>query len=88
MDKLKNEKFESTSTQLYLSSNHYFDLRWNSMLKKLWDYYIEFGTLIVSSSYDKRLQQWTGAVRQQNKNGTLSRERKKCLDAIGFNWEP
>ena len=27
-------------------------------------------------------------VRQQQKNGTLSIERKKCLDEIGFNWEP
>ncbi|MBE0421357.1 Helicase associated domain protein [Pseudoalteromonas nigrifaciens] len=58
------------------------------MLNKLWRYYLKFGTLVVASRYDKQLQQWTGAMRQQQKNGTLSIERKKCLDEIGFNWEP
>lgn len=61
---------------------------WDSMLDKLVQYKAVHGDCSVPRHYkeDPSLGGWVGRNRYVGRIGTISEDRKKKLDAIGFNW--
>ncbi|MDA7624104.1 Helicase associated domain protein [Akkermansiaceae bacterium] len=60
---------------------------WETQFKKLLNYKKEHGDCLVPYKYDKKLANWIGFQRTRWKKGTLSPDRIKRLNEIGFVWE-
>lgn len=59
---------------------------WEEMFKKLQQYFEKHGNCLVPTKWpeDPQLGMWINNQRRRHK--TLSPERKKMLDSIGFVW--
>ena len=63
------------------------ETQWEAGFKELLAYQAEHGNINVPLSA-KGLGSWIGNQRRHRKNGHLSEEKIKQLDAIGFEWNP
>ena len=63
------------------------DLAWLEHYQNLVDYKEKFGNCNVNSK-DSVLGGWVRCQRKANNKQALRKDRKKMLDAIGFNWDP
>jgi len=66
-----------------------WDAKWNAMYEQLKQYHTEHGNSDVPNDYeaDQPLAEWVKAHRLQRKKKTLSDEKIKLLDEIGFTWK-
>ncbi len=64
------------------------DVVWNAMLKKLMAFRKKHGTCDVPSQWpdDPHLANWVANQRHRKKMGSLSPDRAKKLDEVGFVW--
>ena len=67
------------------------EYEWNKMYKLAEEYYHEYGDLLAPALYKtssgKNLGQWISDTRKAYKNGSLSPEKIKKLEAIGMVWD-
>ena len=67
-----------------------FDTKWMRMYHKLIEYKKKFNSVNVHHYYDddRELGEWVSTQRRLYKNNTISSDRSKKLDSIGFSWNP
>lgn len=70
----------------YIKEEKKNDVLWNSYLKRLWDWYMDTGTFVVSKKEDEQLQTWTNTQRSLYKRGKIRTDRLMALSSIGFEW--
>ena len=67
------------------------EYKWNRMYKLAEEYYYEHGDLLVAGSYKtssgENLGIWISAARQDYKDGNLSPDKIKKLEAVGMVWD-
>ncbi len=66
------------------------DTMWEQMFAELVDYKSRYGDCNVPDKWseNRKLSGWVNTHRQFRKRGTLSKERARRLEAIGFDWNP
>jgi superfamily II DNA or RNA helicase len=60
---------------------------WDKMYMELLQFKDRYGSCLVPETY-KSLRKWTIRQRELFRNGTLSPEREKKLESVGFLWNP
>lgn len=66
------------------------DVQWKQMLNLLSEYKDKYGDCDVPSGWpqNRELSSWVGTQRSVRRAGKLDKDRIRCLDRIGFAWDP
>lgn len=65
-----------------------FDSKWEEKFRELVSYKTEHGNVNIPRYHSSGLGAWVHNQRQIGKNGSLSKDRIRRLDEIGFEWTP